>query len=98
MERNKIKFKYLLGVWKNLKEYPTPEDILYELNVYLMKDGRPDGDFSRQTFNSIYGNGWESTDHGIVIKSMFSNGDFIETERSKGNKKWYKVKDNKYYL
>ena len=98
METNKIKFKYLLGVWKNLPEYPTPEDIVYELNVYLIKDGRPDGDFSRQTFNSIYGNDWEISKHGSIIESMFQSGDFIETDKSSESKKWYKIKNNNYYL
>lgn len=97
MERNRTKFKYILGVWKNLPGYPTPDDIIYELNVYLLKDGRPDGEFSRQTFNSIYGPDWETTDHGSAIEMMFKEGFFTESEKSSENKKWYKIKNNTYY-
>ena len=47
MEKNKLKMKYLLGIWKDLPEYPTKEDVIYELNSYLIKDGRPDGGLRR---------------------------------------------------
>jgi hypothetical protein len=77
MEKNKIKFKYLMGVWKNLPEYPTKEDIIYELSVYLLKDGRPNGDFTLQTFNSVFGQGWAKTKHGDVIKKLIEDGDFV---------------------
>jgi len=41
MDKNKIKFKYLMNLWRTLPDYPTKEDAIYELNVYLLKDGRP---------------------------------------------------------
>lgn len=97
MEKNKTKFKYLLEIWKDLPEYPTPDDILYELNVYLLKDGRPDGEFSKKTFNSMYGSDWEDKPHGKILNHLFSEGYFIESEKSTDNKKWYRIKNNPYY-
>ena len=64
MEKNKLKMKYLLGIWKDLPGYPTEEDVLYELNSYLVKDGRPDGEFSEHTFNSFLPEGWKEEAYG----------------------------------
>lgn len=97
MEKNKLKFKYLLGIWKDLPQYPTKEDLIYELNSYLIKDGRPDGEFSDQTFNSFLPIGWEKGDHGKIIKELIETGEFEKSERSIGNKNWYKIKNNPHY-
>jgi hypothetical protein len=97
MDKNKLKFKYLLGVWKDLPQYPTKEDIIYELNSYLIKDGRPDGEFSDQTFNSFLNEGWEGSKHGDLVKELIETGEFEKTERSIGNKNWYKIKENPHY-
>jgi hypothetical protein len=91
MNKNKIKFKYLLNLWKNLPSYPTKEDVAYEITVYLIKDGRSNGDISMQTFNSIYGSSWEKTKHGLVIKEMMEDKDLIESEKSSSSKKWFKL-------
>ena len=97
MEKNKLKMKYLLGIWKDLPEYPTKEDVIYELNSYLIKDGRPDGEFSDQTFNSFLPQGWEEMKQGGIIENLIETGIFEKTERTVGNKKWYKIKDNPHY-
>lgn len=89
--------KYLLGIWKDLPEYPTQEDIIYELNAYLVKDGRPDGDFSDQTFNSFLSPGWSKTKHGEIIKNLIETQVFEKIEKSVGNKNWYKIKNNPHY-
>jgi hypothetical protein len=96
MNRNKIKIKYILGLWKHLGDYPTKEDVIYETSLFLAKDGRPNGDFSPQTFKSIFGSQWEKT-HGEVIKDMINFGDFEESEKSSETKKWYRIKNNIYY-
>jgi hypothetical protein len=80
MEKNKLKMKYLLGIWRDLPEYPTREDIIYELNSYLIKDGRPDGEFSDQTFNSFLVPGWEKTEQGNIIRELIETGIFEKTE------------------
>jgi len=92
MNRNKVKFKYLMNLWKSLPEYPTKEDIIYELSVYLVKDGRPGGEFTLQTFNSVFGSDWSKTKHGEVIENMIGDGDFVESGVYAGNKK-YKLKE-----
>jgi len=97
MEKAKLKMKYLLGIWKDLQEYPTKEDVIYELNSYLIKDGRPDGEFSEQTFNSFLQEGWQKTKHNEIVNELFSTGIFEKTGRKTGNKDWYKIKDNPHY-
>lgn len=97
MQKEKIKLKYLLGIWKDLPEYPTKEDIIYELNFYLIKDGRPDGDFSDQTFNSFLPQDWEEQKYGELVKELIESGIFEKTEKNTGNKNWYKIKDNPHY-
>lgn len=97
MEKNKLKMKYLLGVWKDLPEYPTKEDIIYELNSYLIKDGRPDGDFSDQTFNSFLPKGWEKSQYGKLIQELIDTGVFEKSEKSLGSKNWYRIKNNPHY-
>lgn len=89
--------KYHMGVWKDLPEYPTPEDIIYELNLYLEKDGRPDGDFSDQTFNSFLPSGWNDGPHGGIINGMIEKGIFEKTDKSSGNKTWYRIKENPHF-
>jgi len=97
MEKNKLKMKYLLGVWKDLPEYPTKEDIIYELNSYLIKDGRPDGDFSEQTFNSFLPKGWKESKYGKLIQELIDTGVFEKSEKSLGDKNWYRIKNNPHY-
>lgn len=97
MQREKIKLKYLLGIWKDLPEYPTKEDVIFELNSYLIKDGRPDGDFSDQTFNSFLPQGWENQKYGEIIKELVESEVFEKTEKSSETKNWYKIKDNPHY-
>ncbi len=89
--------KYLLGVWKDLPEYPTKEDVIYELNSYLIKDGRPDGDFSDQTFNSFLSPDWKESRTGELIKELIETGIFEKSEKTLGNKNWYKIKENPHY-
>jgi hypothetical protein len=97
MNKNKIKFKYLLGVWKSLPGYPSREDVIYELSVFLIKDGRPNGDFSSQTFKSVFGPGWEKNQHGEIINSLISSGEFEQTNKSTETKRWYRIKNSPYY-
>lgn len=94
MESKKTKFKYLLGLWKSLPEYPTREDVVYELSSYLVKDGRSGGDFTVQTFNSVFGLNWKKSKHGELIDEMINDGTFDESDKTSGTKKWYRIKDN----
>lgn len=96
MDKNKVKMKYHMGIWKELPEYPTEEDVIFELNSYLIRDGRPQGEFSEQTFNSFLPNGWESKKYGEIIRSLMEKGIF-EKQKSKGNKTVFKIKDNPHY-
>ena len=97
MERNKLKMKYLLGVWKDLPGYPKEEDLIYELNSYLVKDGRPDGEFTEQTFNSFLPSDWKKNDHGKIIESLIERGEIEKTEKTSGGKEWYKITNNPHY-
>ena len=98
MNRNKIKFKYLMNLWKSLPSYPTQEDIIYELLVYLEKDGRPNGEFTFQTFNSIWGSKWMETKHHELVQNMIENGTFKEVGGQGANKIKFKLKETQEYI
>ena len=85
-----------MGIWKELPAYPTEEDVIFELNSYLVRDGRPQGEFSEQTFNSFFPSGWEKNKHGELVKFLIEKGVF-EAQKSKQNKTVYKIKDNPHY-
>jgi hypothetical protein len=89
---NNTKFKYILGLWKTLPDYPSGEDLLYEIKTYLIKEKKPDGDFSIQTMNSIFGSGWKNTKHNEIIDELINKGEIIETKKSTADKIWYKIK------
>jgi hypothetical protein len=89
MNKQKIKFKYLMGLWKSLPHYPTKEDVKYEISIFLVKEGRSSSEFSSQTLNSVYGSKWEALPQGQVIKSMIESGEILETKKSTPSKKWY---------
>jgi len=97
MKTSRIKLKYLMGLWKTLPEYPNTDDVIYEISLYLMKDGRPNGEFSEQTFNSIFGKNWTQEKIGEIISRMIETGSINEIDKKSGNKKWYTIKDNPYY-
>jgi hypothetical protein len=97
MEKSKLKMKYLLGIWKDLPEYPTKEDVIYELNSYLIKDGRPDGEFSDQTFNSFLPENWEDEKFRDIVKELIETEIFENTYKTLGNQNWDKIKHNPHY-
>ena len=97
MNKNKIKMKYHMGIWKELPDYPCEEDVIFELNTYLIKDGRPEGEFSEQTFNSFLPSNWKESKHGEIVKVMFENNTFEKQKGKQGSKTVYKVKDNPHY-
>lgn len=89
--------KYHLGIWKLLPEYPTQEDIIFELNSYLIKDGRPNGEFSEQTFNSFLPFEWEKGKFGAVVKSCIEEEIFVKQKTNQSGKVMYKIKNNPHY-
>ena len=97
MNKNKIKFKYLMNLWRTMPGYPTKEDVIYELNVYLMKDGRPNGSFSLQTLKAPFGSDWEETRFKEIVDEMIESGEFEVDAKKSSSKVWYKIKNNPYY-
>ena len=98
MDKNKIKFKYLMNLWRTMPEYPTKEDVVYELSVYLMKDGRPNGSFSLQTLKGPFGSNWEETKIKDLVDEMIQTGQFEVDTKKISPKVWYKIKNNPYYI
>ena len=97
MDKNKIKFKYLMNLWRAMPDYPTKEDVVYELSVYLMKDGRPNGSFSLQTLKAPFGPNWKETKFKQIVDEMIENGEFEVDTKKVSPKVWYKIKNNPYY-
>lgn len=96
MEKEKIKFKYLLNFWKTMEEYPTQEDILYEITSYMEKDGRGDSDFSQSTLDFIFRNNTEKemVEINKRLKEMKKSGAIIKTKETGKGKEWWRIKDN----
>ena len=86
-----------MNVWKSMEDYPTQEDIIYELSSYLHKDGRPNGEFTLQTFNSAFGPDWVETKHGEIIQNMIDSGIFIDTGGKLQGKTKYRLKETPDY-
>jgi hypothetical protein len=93
MDKNKIKLKYLLGIWKSLPTYPSQEDIIYEIKSFLLKEGKLGGEFSYQNMKTIFGSDYENKDHGSIIKEMIQSGEIEEKTKGQQNKIWYKLKN-----
>lgn len=91
MNRNKIKLKYVLNLWKSLPGYPTKEDVLYEIKSFLVRDSRP-GEFSHQTLNAVFGSKWEKTEYGRIVNELIEDGSIEETKKISASKKWYTLK------
>jgi hypothetical protein len=66
------------------------------MSLFLIKDGRPNGEFSPQTFKSVFGTNWDKS-HGDVISDMLDSKDFEESNKSTETKKWYRIRNNIYY-
>ena len=86
-----------MGIWKELSGYPTREDLIFELNSYLVRDSRPQGEFSMQTFNSFLPSGWEENEFGNIVKSLVNDGTFEPQKKNQKGKEFYKIKDNPHY-
>lgn len=87
-----------MNLWKSMSSYPTQEDLVYELCSYLEKDGRPGGEFTLQTFNSIWGSKWMETKHYELVQQMLNDGFFTESSGQGSNKVKYKIKDTPGYV
>ena len=86
-----------MNLWRTMPNYPTKEDAIYELNVYLVKDGRPNGSFSEQTLKAPFGSDWETTKYKQIIDEMIETGDLEVDAKKVSSKTWYKIKNNPYY-
>jgi hypothetical protein len=97
MKREKIKLKHIMGLWKYLPGYPTSDDLIYEVSAYLAKDGRPNGEFTRQTLKSAFGKTWETDGHLEVFNSMVESGQIQKNPGKDESKDKYRISLNPYY-
>lgn len=99
MNNNKIKMKYLLGIWKSLPDYPTKEDVIYELNFHLNKKGITNGIFSENIFNYFLPPNWKETKFNEIIKELFQSNiiEKYNDPSSKTKKNLYKLNDKYLY-
>ncbi len=66
--------KYLMGLWKTLPNYPTTEDVLYELQIHLQKGDQPQGDLAASDFKSLWGSGWAGSPQFERVSELVSQG------------------------
>lgn len=83
-----------MNIWKSLPDYPTKEDIKYEISSYLYKDGKLDNGFSFSTLKTIYGKDWEETSHFNIIQDMIVSEEVEKLDKKAGGNDWYKIIDN----
>lgn len=91
MNKQQTKFKYLMGVWKTLPDYPQQEDLKYEISIHLLKEGKINSEFSLQTLKSIFGTEWENTKHWEIFQKMLDSQQILEVNKKGSNKKWFKI-------
>lgn len=97
MKREKIKLKYIMGLWKHLPGYPSQDDLVYEISIFLAKDGRPNGEFTRQTLKSAFGKTWESDGHLEVLNEMLQLGSIQKSPGKDELKSKFRILSNPYY-
>ena len=102
MNKDKLPIKYSLSIWKSLPKYPTREDVLYELSLYMEKN-LSGGEFSEQTFNGIWYDhqntapNWKGTKIEDRLNEMFKDGTFKKT-RTQGDKTWFKINESNTFV
>jgi len=85
-----LKLKYSIGAWKDLPDYPTAEDTLYEL-YEKFENNR----FSELSMNYL----WLDQDNkpfwkGTVVEENFNRlqaQGFIEVSTGNNEKSWFKI-------
>ena len=99
MESKKIKIKYLLNFWKTLPEYPTQEDVLYEIAYYLERDGRDNGDFSQTTLDFIFKNSTpdELKEISSRLETLKREKSIVKSKETGEGKEWFKINSNPFY-
>jgi hypothetical protein len=97
MKREKVKLKHIMGLWKHLPGYPTEEDLVYEISVFLAKDGRPNGEFTRQTLKSAFGKTWETDGHLEVWDYILESGRIQKIPGKDASKDKFRILNNPYY-
>lgn len=80
-----------MNLWKSLPNYPTKEDIKYEIVSYLHKEGKIEQGFSFSTLNSLYGKDWEKTSHFNIIQEMINSNEIEKLEKKASGNDWYKI-------
>jgi len=74
MNKNQLKMKYLMGLWKTLPNYPTAEDVFFELQTHLQKSGQSEGDLAASDFKSLWGSGWAGSPQFNRVSELVSQG------------------------
>jgi hypothetical protein len=89
MDINKIPVKYSLGLWKTLPAYPTRQDVIYEIHVWMTKNKRID--FTEKNMDCIFDvNGnptWVGTKIEDHFRAMLKDGTIKESNRVLGDDK-----------
>jgi len=78
MNKKQLKLKYLMGLWKTLPNYPTAEDVCYELQLHLQKEGLSQGELSSAAFKSLWGSGWTDSPQFQRVPELVSQGLLVQ--------------------
>jgi len=95
MNKNKLKVKWLLGIYKVLPNYPTQEDILFDLVEFLYQKDQINDSFTISIFKLIYNKQYS----GLQAKIDIAFNELLDLEILKvhetKNKEWYIIDTTK---
>jgi hypothetical protein len=98
MEKTKIKLKYSMNLWKSLPQYPTAEDVLYDIQLYLIKEKKKE--FSNTSMNYVWdvlgSTAWIDTKFQERFEELITNGFINKIEKNfNDDRQWFVINDEK---
>lgn len=95
MNKNKLKVKWLLGIYKVLPNYPSQEDILFDLVEFLYQKDQIKDSFTKSIFKLIYNKQYSSLQEKIDIAfNELLELEILKIHETK-NKEWYIIDTTK---
>ena len=79
INQEKVPFKYHLKMWKALPDYPTVEDFMYELCLYMSKISKTN-EFTEMTLNGAIGKYWQSGPMAQRLEDAVKSGAVVKME------------------
>lgn len=100
MNKNKLKLKWILGIYKVLPSYPSQEDFLFEITEFHYQKDSLNDSFGKNVFKLIMGTKkfyeFETKVDEFLEYAIANN--FIKKSETKNKETYIIVKENIPYL